>query len=94
MYDLGLNWLILEESTACPSPPSPSTPPPSGCGYPDYKDDKYCDDENNNAGCEWDGGDCCQANPSSGWDNYCEVCNANRLKKVQFIHFPLRYVSV
>ena len=29
------------------------------CGFPEYKGDGYCDDENNNAGCEYDGGDCC-----------------------------------
>ena len=29
------------------------------CGYPEYKGDGYCDWENNNCGCEWDGGDCC-----------------------------------
>ena len=30
-----------------------------GCGSPQWKGDNYCDDENNNAECEWDGGDCC-----------------------------------
>ena len=29
------------------------------CGLPAYKGDKNCDDANNNAGCEYDGGDCC-----------------------------------
>merc|ERR1712036_118571 len=29
------------------------------CGAPKYKKDGNCDDENNNAGCQYDGGDCC-----------------------------------
>merc|ERR1712077_18971 len=36
--------------------------PTETCKYPNYKGDSYCDDENNNAGCAWDGGDCCGAN--------------------------------
>lgn len=28
-------------------------------GYPPYMEDGYCDEENNNAGCGFDGGDCC-----------------------------------
>ena len=58
-----------------PSPPSPSTPsppapPPPGCGYLPWKGDNYCDDQNNNAGCDWDGGDCCGKD-----NNYCQ-CGA------------------
>ena len=29
------------------------------CGLPDYKGDGICDDGNNNKGCVYDGGDCC-----------------------------------
>ena len=29
------------------------------CGYPNWQGDKVCDDMNNNAGCDYDGGDCC-----------------------------------
>ena len=28
-------------------------------GKPEWIDDGYCDDINNNEGCEYDGGDCC-----------------------------------
>ena len=35
-----------------------------------WKGDKTCDDDNNNAGCNWDGGDCCGAN---NYD-YCKDC--------------------
>merc|ERR1712151_135921 len=33
--------------------------------------DKNCDDENNNAGCDWDGGDCCGDDNKYG---YCTEC--------------------
>ena len=35
-----------------------------------WKGDKTCDDDNNNAGCDWDGGDCCGANNYK----YCKKC--------------------
>ena len=34
----------------------------------------WCDDENNNADCNWDGGACC-FNEAQGWDDYCTVWN-------------------
>ena len=41
-----------------------------GCGVPKYKGDNFCDDENNNVGCDYDGGDCCgKIN-----DTYCNIC--------------------
>ena len=33
--------------------------------------DDYCDDDNNNEGCEWDGGDCCGSNVNT---HYCYDC--------------------
>ena len=44
----------------------------SGCAVPWWQGDKYCDDENNNADCNWDGGDCCNNN-SPIWDIWCTV---------------------
>ena len=44
---------------------------PGICGVPQWKGDTYCDDENNNAGCDWDGGDCCGANVKK---TYCIEC--------------------
>merc|ERR1712048_776498 len=41
------------------------------CGSDQYKGDGNCDDENNNAGCNWDGGDCCGSNVST---KYCTKC--------------------
>jgi hypothetical protein len=49
-----------------------TTPTPSGCGSPQYANDQVCDDENNNPGCNFDGGACCDNN-NSGWDAYCTV---------------------
>merc|ERR1712223_958288 len=49
-----------------------ATPPCTGtCGIPSYKGDNYCDDENNNCGCDWDGGDCCGSNVNT---YYCSAC--------------------
>ena len=45
----------------------------SGCGSPQWANDKWCDDENNNVNCNWDGGACCNNN-AAGWDTYCKEC--------------------
>ena len=41
------------------------------CARPQFKGDSYCDDENNNAACDWDGGDCCGDDVSTV---YCTTC--------------------
>ena len=43
----------------------------SECGspHPQWIGDNFCDDDNNNAGCGWDGGDCCGGNT-----DYCYKC--------------------
>ena len=43
----------------------------TSCGSPDWKGDNWCDDENNNCGCEWDGGDCCGDDVRT---KYCQEC--------------------
>merc|ERR1712008_272978 len=53
----------------------------TGCGSPHWATDGYCDDENNNADCNYDGGACC-FNDFSGYDYYCKDCefwNAHHL---------------
>ena len=40
------------------------------CRSPQWATDNFCDDENNNAECNWDGGACCN-NPFNQWKNYC-----------------------
>merc|ERR1712003_585393 len=46
------------------------------CGIPDYKGDGNCDDENNNKGCAFDGGDCCPKSVAGGVvkTKYCTKC--------------------
>merc|ERR1712223_1070818 len=61
------------EGGATEPPTEPPTEGPSEC-VDSWIGDNYCDDQNNNAACEFDGGDCCQDNPSQGWDNYCSDC--------------------
>jgi len=66
-------------TTAAPSPPttttaSPTTttaPPSTGCGFPQWQGDGYCDDDNNNDGCDYDGGDCCGDDVNT---NFCTEC--------------------
>merc|ERR1712113_1012995 len=46
------------------------------CGAPEYKGDGNCDDENNNPGCAYDGGDCCAKSVKGGTvkTSYCKEC--------------------
>jgi len=64
-----LDWIKSQMGTG---PVTPTTPPP-GCNSPEWANDQFCDDENNNADCNWDGGACC-ANNASGWDDWCTDC--------------------
>ena len=43
------------------------------CEVPEFQGDGYCDDENNMAACNWDGGDCCN-NKIPDYDIYCSLC--------------------
>merc|ERR1712224_136439 len=49
---------------------------PGKCGAPQYKGDGNCDDENNNCGCKYDGGDCCAGSVKGGTVKtaYCKAC--------------------
>ena len=42
-----------------------------GCAYESWQGDGFCDDENNVASCDYDGGDCCGRRVRK---NYCTVC--------------------
>merc|ERR1711915_900567 len=44
------------------------------CGTQDYFKDTVCDDENNNCGCGWDGGDCCGDTGNKNQYGYCKLC--------------------
>ena len=43
------------------------------CGSPQWANDIWCDDQNNNAACNYDGGACCN-NTFSGWNVFCNAC--------------------
>ena len=43
----------------------------SGCGAIKFQGDGFCDDNNNNAGCDWDLGDCCGPEADI---TYCTAC--------------------
>ena len=58
-------------TTEAPSTEAPTTETPGTCGLPNYVGDNYCDDKNNNAGCNYDGGDCCGIDINT---DYCIVC--------------------
>ena len=61
--------------TACKClDPNPKAPPPA-CQLEQYKGDGHCDDGNNNAGCEYDGGDCCEKSLGKAVsENFCTEC--------------------
>merc|ERR1712151_1165018 len=45
------------------------------CGSPNYKGDGVCDDNNNNKGCGYDGGDCCVKSVGGAVNKkYCKEC--------------------
>ena len=52
----------------CLDPDNQGKPTDPTCGLPDYKGDGICDDDNNNKGCEYDGGDCCAKSTSATGD--------------------------
>ena len=43
----------------------------AACELPQWSNDLYCDDGNNNAACNWDGGACCGCYVIK---DFCEVC--------------------
>ena len=58
-------------TTTTQLPTTTTTTQPLGCGFPYWKGDNWCDDENNNEGCDWDGGDCCGDQVKT---YYCTAC--------------------
>jgi len=74
-----LPWIQANMEGGSGSPPAPPGPPPAttaappstGCGSPQWQGDNFCDDENNNAECAFDGGDCCGDDVNT---QYCSAC--------------------
>ena len=64
--------ILISQDAAAP-------PPTEECGSPQWATDDYCDDENNNAGCNYDGGACCPPH-ADGWDIFCTTCECKENK--------------
>merc|ERR1712086_1089885 len=69
-------WCMPAAPSACGSGNAGTTAAPTAAplvcnGVKSWIGDKFCDNENNNAACQWDGGDCCN-NSYGFWDWYCQ----------------------
>ena len=64
----------MKATKTTPKPKKTTPKPKKTCGSSHYKGDGNCDDENNNAGCAYDGGDCCPKTVADGKVKtaYCE----------------------
>ena len=51
------------------------------CFLLNWKGDNKCDDQNNNCGCDWDGGDCCGSNVNT---QYCSACECLEVEQIAF----------
>ena len=54
-------------------------------GKPEWIGDGFCDDLNNNEGCEFDGGDCCGVLMNKRFCSECE-CKGKLYKQCKIIH--------
>ena len=78
LTQLGVNAKLSDMCCATckgKQPPKPTPPKPKEtCGAPSYKGDGNCDDNNNNEGCAYDGGDCCAKSVEGGVvkETYCQ----------------------
>ena len=67
------HFMISAAPNACndvnTNPPTPTLPPDCMISW---VGDGYCDDNNNVAGCWYDGGDCCNSTKPN-WDYQCDV---------------------
>merc|ERR1711881_425244 len=53
-------WYVNKITTAAVTqPPTTKYACDSECAKKNWVADTFCDDANNNCGCDWDGGDCC-----------------------------------
>ena len=68
----------FKTTTQGPTTQGPTAqPPPNGCGSPQYANDRWCDDDNNNDGCNWDDGACCGDNVDKEYCTLCECRDPN-----------------
>ena len=57
----------------------------SSCGSYQWKGDGACDDQNNNAGCDWDGGDCCASLNQWTWICLNEILLHGRFRMTELL---------
>ena len=77
-------------TTTTTTTPAPCT---GTCFNPDgkWKGDGWCDDPNNNCGCEWDGGDCCGDNVKTKYCTKCECLDPSFNSYCDFTQSSLKY---
>ena len=51
------------------------------CRSPKHFGDNYCDDNNNNESCDWDGGDCCGDDVNTTYCSLCKCLDPNAISK-------------
>merc|ERR1712072_380311 len=61
----------------CKDPNHKPDRPESPCGSPQWFGDNFCDDDNNNEECGWDGGDCCGDDIQTDYCNDCDCLDPN-----------------
>ena len=64
-------------TTTDPNAPTTTATCSDTCFQISWKGDNYCDDANNNCGCEWDGGDCCGSNVNTAYCSSCQCLDPN-----------------
>ena len=71
--------VILWSQCKCTDPDNQGPEGPK-CALPEYKGDGNCDDNNNNKGCAYDGGDCCPKTVGDGIvkTKYCKEVGSER----------------
>merc|ERR1719228_1493538 len=67
-----INTTYCSECECFDFPETTQAPDGSNCEIPHWFGDSYCDDENNNADCGFDGGDCCGDDVNT---TYCSACD-------------------
>ena len=71
MYIVKYHFLLIQDCQCLdPNAPAPTEAPPCSHGF--YENDPFCDDGNNIAECNFDGGACCDQT-SPFWNLFCAV---------------------
>jgi len=65
------NYQYCGDSCACIDPDQQAAACTGTCAKPNWVGDGVCDANNNNCGCEYDGGDCCGSSSKGTQYSYC-----------------------